>query len=106
MTRARGRRSNLVLRTAVLADTSGGPAEPADVVVANERRTALLAAVRALPEKDRLVVTYRYFLDLSESETAAALGWPRGSVKSRLSRALRRLEDQLRPELGREPVHG
>ncbi len=26
-----------------------------------ERRTALLAAVRALPEKDRLVVTYRYF---------------------------------------------
>jgi RNA polymerase sigma-70 factor (ECF subfamily) len=45
-----------------------------------------------LPEKDRLVVTYRYLLDLSEAETAAALGWPLGSVKSRTSRALRKLQ--------------
>ncbi len=96
LTRSRGRRDALALRHAVLRDTSGGADEPGDVVVASERRTALLAAVRALSEKDRLVVTYRYFLDLSETETAEALGWPRGSVKSRLSRALRRLEGELR----------
>jgi RNA polymerase sigma-70 factor (ECF subfamily) len=48
--------------------------------------------VQQLPEKDRLVVTYRYLLDLSEAETAAALGWPLGSVKSRTSRALRKLQ--------------
>jgi RNA polymerase sigma-70 factor (ECF subfamily) len=34
----------------------------------------------------------RYLLELSEDETATALGWPKGSVKSRLSRALGRLE--------------
>jgi DNA-directed RNA polymerase specialized sigma24 family protein len=38
------------------------------------------------------VVTCRYLLELDERETAAVLGWPRGTVKSRLSRALRRLE--------------
>ena len=51
----------------------------------------LLAAVNALSEPDRLVVSCRYFLDLSEAETAEILGWPKGSVKSRLSRALVRL---------------
>ena len=41
------------------------------------------------------MVTCRYLLDLSEVETAVTLGWPRGSVKSRLSRALRRLKADL-----------
>jgi RNA polymerase sigma-70 factor (ECF subfamily) len=43
-----------------------------------------------------LVIAYRYFLELPEAETAAALGWPRGTVKSRLSRALGRLRHALR----------
>jgi RNA polymerase sigma-70 factor (ECF subfamily) len=59
--------------------------------LAGERRRVLLAAVNALSEPDRLVVSCRYFLDLSEAETAEVLGWPKGSVKSRLSRALVRL---------------
>ena len=37
----------------------------------------------------------RYLLDLSEEETAAALGVRRGTVKSRLSRALGRLRDEV-----------
>ena len=37
----------------------------------------------------------RYLLDLDEAETAAVLGWPRGTVKSRLHRALRRLQANL-----------
>ena len=51
-----------------------------------------IAALEKLSEEHRLVVTYRYLLEMDESETAQALGWPRGTVKSRLNRALRKLE--------------
>ena len=37
------------------------------------------------------MVIHRYLLELDEAETAEALGWPRGTVKSRLSRALKKL---------------
>jgi RNA polymerase sigma factor (sigma-70 family) len=59
--------------------------------VAGEERRLLLAAVRRLPERQQLVVTYRYLLQLSEAETVEVLGWPPGTVKSRLARALERL---------------
>ena len=51
--------------------------------------------MEALRDDDRLVISCRYFLELSEEETAAALGIARGTVKSRLSRALERLRAQL-----------
>lgn len=60
-----------------------------------ERRAALLRAMSALREDDRLVIAYRYFFDLSEAEMATALGCARGTVKSRLSRALGRLRAAL-----------
>ena len=41
-----------------------------------------------LSEPHRQVVTCRYLLELDEAETATVLGWPRGTVKSRLHRAL------------------
>jgi RNA polymerase sigma-70 factor (ECF subfamily) len=41
------------------------------------------------------VIVLRYFLDLSEVEMADVLGCPRGTVKSRLSRALERLRGRL-----------
>jgi RNA polymerase sigma-70 factor (ECF subfamily) len=47
--------------------------------------------VGRLGESDRQVIACRFFLELSEAETAAALGCRRGTVKSRLSRALHRL---------------
>ncbi|MBO3674395.1 RNA polymerase sigma factor [Streptomyces sp. NEAU-YJ-81] len=72
-------------------------ADPAAVALAGERRERLLDALEELSEPQRRVVIYRYLLDLDEGETAEALGWPRGTVKSRLSRALRRLERLLGP---------
>ena len=42
-----------------------------------------------------MVVAYRYLLELSEAETATALGVRPGTVKSRLSRALARLRREL-----------
>ena len=89
--RARGLRA----RREELAAPHDVVLDPADVAVSLERRTALLAAVRALPEQMRLVVTCRYLLELDEQETAVVLGWPRGTVKSRLHRALGRLRDAL-----------
>ena len=89
--RARGRRE----RREHLAVPLGVVLDPADEAVSLERRTELLAAVRALPDQLRRVVTCRYLLDLDEQETAVVLGCPRGTVKSRLHRALGRLRDAL-----------
>lgn len=97
--RSRRRRDGMVLRLGALtardpAADGGGP-EPEPLAVLRERDAELLAAVRALPEKDQRVLTCRYLLDLSEAETARVLGWPRGSVKSRTARALARLRVTL-----------
>ena len=69
-------------------------------MLASARRETLLAALAALDERDRAVLTCRYLLELSEEETAAALGCRRGTVKSRTSRALER----LRAHAGMEEV--
>ncbi|MGW0904068.1 RNA polymerase sigma factor [Streptomyces sp. NPDC002853] len=89
------RQRSLVGREAALAEAEPLIPESADPAVAalrDERRAALLAALDRLSEEHRLVVTYRYLLEMDEAETAQALGWPRGTVKSRLNRALRKLE--------------
>jgi len=77
------------------ADRASGETalSPEDAAVAGDLRAGLLAAMGRLREDDRLVLSYRYFLELSETEMAAALGVARGTVKSRLSRAMTRLRE-------------
>jgi RNA polymerase sigma-70 factor, ECF subfamily len=107
--RSARRRSAAELRLAAACGPGGDrPVEESaeSSVLRNYRRDLLLTAVRGLPEKYRLVVTCRYFLELSEEETATVLGWPRGSVKSRLSRALGRLRATLEADLAEEVRHG
>lgn len=69
---------------------------PEQEAEAAETRRALLDAVNRLPDGERLVVGLRYYLQLSEAETAAAAGIPKGTVKSRLWRAM----EHLRTDLG------
>jgi RNA polymerase sigma factor (sigma-70 family) len=89
--RTRGRRAALALRAA-----DPGPGEdPEAAALATERRERLLTAVERLRNDDRDVLACRYFLELSEEETAAALGIARGTVKSRIHRALERLQKEL-----------
>ena len=88
--RSRRRRNALVIRLSLL-ETEVPAESPADEVLAGERRAGLLAAINALPDSERRVLVCRYFLDLSEAETAQVLRWPVGSVKSRTWRALNRL---------------
>jgi RNA polymerase sigma-70 factor (ECF subfamily) len=99
--RAHRRRAGLQLRLATHRDPAQ-PADPESEAIGDDRRRVLLDVVRQLPDKDRLVITCRYFLELSEAETAQVLGWPVGSVKSRLSRALGRLRNRLAVPLGEE----
>jgi RNA polymerase sigma-70 factor (ECF subfamily) len=99
--RGRRRRAGLQLRLAAYDDPARA-ADPAEEAIGDDRRRALLHAVRQLARKDQLVITCRYFLELSEAETAQVLGWPAGSVKSRLSRALGRLRERLAVPLGEE----
>jgi RNA polymerase sigma factor (sigma-70 family) len=54
-------------------------------------RAALLACVRQLPAGQRAVLVLRYFDDLTEAETARALGCAVGTVKSQHARAMARL---------------
>jgi RNA polymerase sigma-70 factor (ECF subfamily) len=89
--RSANRREALALR----APDRGLEPSPETTVLASERRQALLDAVNRLTDSDREVVFYRYLLDLSEAETAAVLGVPAGTVKSRLSRALQRLRAEM-----------
>lgn len=105
--KAAGRRVNLALRASL--DRPSGDAAPSPEVaaLAAERQSALLDALSGLREDDRLVIAYRYFLDLSESEMAAALDCPKGTVKSRLSRAMVRLRVALgAPAAGTEAANG
>ena len=82
------------------------PDTPFDEAVAGERRARLLAAVNALPDRERQALMCRYFLDLSEAETAQVLRWPLGSVKSRTSRALGRLRGLVLAEDQGTVSHG
>ena len=96
--RSAGRRERLALRAAEDPLSGGAVPSPEAALLGSEQRGELLAAVEALREEDRRVIACRYFLGLSEEETASALGWRRGTVKSRLSRALRRLRAELKVE--------
>jgi RNA polymerase sigma-70 factor (ECF subfamily) len=59
----------------------------------------LMAALSELPAEQRAVVVLRYLLDYSPGEIAAMLELPRGTVNSRLRRALDRLSARLEEEL-------
>jgi RNA polymerase sigma factor (sigma-70 family) len=93
--RATGRRARLPLQLAEERPSGGAAPSPEVALLAREERAELLAAVDRLGEEQRAVVACRYFLGLSEAETAAVLGCRPGTVKSRLSRALARLEEEL-----------
>jgi RNA polymerase sigma factor (sigma-70 family) len=96
--RAAARRAGLFLRAAREATPENSPSSPEAAVLAAERREELLESLGSLREEARLAIGCRYFLGLSEEETAAILDCARGTVKSRLSRAL----ESLRTEIAKE----
>ena len=93
--RSLGRRANLLNRAAAEA-ASGDPARsPEAELVDAEGRDELFAAIRRLKDEERIAIVARYFIGLTDDETAAALGVRRGAVKMRVFRALERLRQEL-----------
>ena len=91
--RSAQRQHRLAERLAIEPEAAG--TSPETVVLDDVERRLLLAAVERLPRRQREALACRYLLELSEAETAAVLRIPRGTVKSRVSRALRMLRADL-----------
>ncbi len=93
-------RSRSVLRHRVVVDRNAPKSAP-DMPSAEHgamallERSAVIAALRSLPERQREVVVLRYYGDLSEAEIASAMGITRGAVKSHTSRAMAALRSVL-----------
>jgi RNA polymerase sigma-70 factor (sigma-E family) len=88
-----------------------GTPDPADAMATVDLRDALVRLLLQLPPRQRAVLVLRYWEQLTEAETAAVLGWPEGTVKSAMSRGLRRLRglaesrehmDDSEPQLTRQ----
>jgi RNA polymerase sigma factor (sigma-70 family) len=107
--RAGRRRAALALRAGEAAEgrpTEDAAPSPERAALEQEQRREVVAAVNELRPEDRLVIAYRYWFELSEAEMADALGCRRGTVKSRLSRALSRLRASLERTGGRAAFDG
>jgi RNA polymerase sigma-70 factor (ECF subfamily) len=93
--RGSARRTALELRAVRQQPFQRDPAQPEDELLAGERRQAVIDALNRLNEQDRLVLTYRYFLELPVSELAEILDCTESTVRTRISRALARLREQF-----------
>lgn len=96
--------SRSVLRQAVRArrrrtlSEIGRPDPSSEDAIAGAEAGTLADAVRRLPTRQREVVVCRYYLDLSEAETAATLRMSLGAVKTHAHRARQTLATHLRSE--------
>jgi RNA polymerase sigma-70 factor (sigma-E family) len=91
----RGRRGSVQL-----VPTADVPEQPVgDLTDATNSRRDMWGVVRTLPAVQRAVVVLRFYEDLTEAQTADALGIAVGTVKSHTSRALTTLRRQLGNEI-------
>lgn len=60
-----------------------------------EGRDEILRGLRKLPPRQRAAIVLRYYGDLSEQQTAEALGVSVGAVKSLVSRGMDRLREHI-----------
>jgi RNA polymerase sigma factor (sigma-70 family) len=93
--RSAGRREGLRLRLEEDRPREDAAPSPEAAVLAGEPRRVLVEALNSLKEGERRVIALRYLLDLSEKEMAVVMGVAKGTVKSRLSRAMKKLRAEL-----------
>jgi RNA polymerase sigma-70 factor (sigma-E family) len=98
------RRQRAWQRPLALLRGGASAAAAADAVAQVDQRDALLRLLGRLPPRQRAVIVARYWEQLSEAETAQALGCSPGTVKSAASRGLSRLRELMGDENGAENV--
>jgi RNA polymerase sigma-70 factor (sigma-E family) len=97
-------RSRSVLRHRVVVDRNS-PKPPPDMpsaehgAIAMFERSAVIAALRLLPVRQREALVLRFYADMSEAQIADAMGISRGAVKSHTARAMATLRTLLEPDL-------
>ena len=93
-------RSRSVLRHRMVVDKNT-PKPPPDMPSAEHgaiiqlERSAVVSALRALPDRQREALVLRYYGDLSEAQIASVMGISRGAVKSHTARAMAALRAVL-----------
>jgi len=93
--RLRSETRQRALQVRAAAQVAINPPGPDEVVVHGDDRQQMIAAIGRLRFEDRLILTYRWFEEMTEAEMAAALQCRPGTVKSRLNRAMVRLRAEL-----------
>lgn len=88
----------LARRRSRLAGRSVPTTAVAQVDPSDAERVAVRQAIAALPARMRTAIGLRYLLDLSEADVAAAMGVSRGGASALLTKARKRLADQLRAD--------
>lgn len=90
------RRATRAARLQALLWRHAGPSpDPVEQAETNEVRRRVIAAVRELAPRERAAITLRYLVDMDEKTVAETLGWPLGTLKTRLHRARTQLRDRL-----------
>jgi RNA polymerase sigma-70 factor (ECF subfamily) len=89
-------------RNAIVAWQRHGP--PDALPGAGEDTVALVAALRQLPEPQRIAIVLHHLLDLPVTEVARETGVPSGTVKARLARGRAALEPLLTEAGVRRPI--
>jgi RNA polymerase sigma-70 factor, ECF subfamily len=79
---------------------------PEAALSGKESRAAVAAAIASLAPLERSVILLAYDGGLSQSEIAARLGWPIGTVKTRTRSALKHLRERLEPARESVEVRG
>ncbi len=92
----------------LLASAADGPTvgDPEAAYATVELRETLARAMATMSEPERQVIALAYRDELTQSEIAARLGWPLGTVKTRTRRALHRLREalaEISPDLAPRP---
>jgi RNA polymerase sigma-70 factor (sigma-E family) len=96
-------RSRSVLRHRTVVDKNApkpAPDEPSaeHAAMALIERSAVIEALRTLPDRQREAIVLRYYADLSEADIAATMGISKGAVKSHTARAMAALKSSLEQE--------
>ena len=100
------RRTALTRALMALVKQERRPADPQEVAIGNLDAVAVRQVMAHCSPKDRTVLVLRYYLDLAPSEISRQLGWPEGTVKTRLHRARERFRTALGAEIPDEALSG